>query len=181
MNLWPLPTLHSVWFLNIVVCCWWFNYSRPFHQEDKWLLLLVSCRALHPPYLDIRILLHRSPCCWNSSHFHFPSNAVLKARKSFMPRPPLSLGRHTVFQLTQAIFRCSKSPPHKNLRWMLTSLSTTLSISLYECRLPLVYDVRHYQLQSVSKSLGQNLVKGSRREVEVISFLLHQNGEGKSK
>ena len=76
-------TLHSVWFLNTVVCCWWFNYSKPFHQEDKWLLLLVSSRALHPPYLDIRILLHRSPCFWNSSHFHFASSAVLKARKSF--------------------------------------------------------------------------------------------------
>lgn len=122
----PRPTLHVVSFLSTLFdCCWWI-ITRSFHHEDSLLPLLPSSRVLHPPYLESSILAHGSPCCWKRSHRHFPSNAVLKVLMSFIPRPPLSFGRHIVFHLTHAIFLCSDAPPHRNLRWMLTSLSTIL-------------------------------------------------------
>lgn len=121
LNKSPRPTLHSVWFLIKIAFCCWLICSKSFHQEGKWLLILSSAMDLHPSYFEIRTLAHMSPWFWNSSQLHFPSSAVLKARRSLMPRPPLSFGRHTVFKLTQAILRYSKSPPHKNLRWIIVS------------------------------------------------------------
>ena len=58
-------------------------------------------------------------------HSHLPSKAMLKLLMSFMPNPPFSFGKHTVSQLIHAILVWSGPPPHRNLRCILTSLSTT--------------------------------------------------------
>ena len=77
----------------------WRANLRSSHHKDTLLSLVTASRPLHPPYFDSRILAHSSPLWWNKFHFHLASNARLNLVISFIPKPPLSLGRHTVYIL----------------------------------------------------------------------------------
>jgi len=121
------PTLQIIPFWKKLPSCdCWNTDFKSCHHKDSLLPLLSSSMHLQPPYFESNILAQSSPWWWNRFHLHFPSRARLNLLMSLIPNPPFSFGRHIVSHLTHAIFFCSSPPPHKNRRYILTSLSTTL-------------------------------------------------------
>jgi len=119
------PTFQTVsFFITKFCCCCWIKIGS-FHHKNCWFPLEPSSNAFHPPYFDSIIFAHGSSCLENRSHLHFPNRAALKVLGFLIPRPPLSFGWHTVFQLTQAIFLSSDPPPHRKRLWMASNLAIT--------------------------------------------------------
>jgi len=88
-------------------------------------LIVASTKPFHPLYLSLKTLTYNKSCWWNKSHLHLLSKASLKTLISFIPKPPLSFGRHIFSKLTQAIFLLSLSLPHKKFLCKLTNLDKT--------------------------------------------------------
>ncbi|KAG5080297.1 hypothetical protein GYH30_004230 [Glycine max] len=100
-------------------------FFKSLHQVDSLAALASSSKPLHPPYLDSNTLAQSSPWFCKRCHFHLPSKAMLKVLMSLIPSPPLSFGRHSFSHLIHEIFFWSGPPPHRNVRYIFTSLSTT--------------------------------------------------------
>lgn len=139
----PHPTFHIVSFWSTLFN--WFSCVtsiRSCHHIDSLLARLASANARHPPYFDSNILTHNSEFYCSMFHLHFPSNALLNILISFIPKPPFSFGRQIVSHLTHATFFWFGPPPHRNLRWICTSLTATLLGILKRKKKKIGIDVR---------------------------------------
>lgn len=89
--------------------------TKSLHQTDSSLVDVLNTKLEAHLYLDGKTLTHSPLQLFCTLHLHLPRRAWLKALICLTSRLPLSFGKHTSSQLTQATFPQSSSPPEKIL------------------------------------------------------------------